>query len=64
MVCTDEDRVELSVMRHKCCVVAGKDFGSMIIMSVLSQFGLLKSACIHDWISVKQLVRVECVAGR
>lgn len=43
--------------------VAVRDFGSMIIMSVLSQFGLMKLACIHDWISMKQLVRAECVAG-
>ena len=34
----------------------------MIMMSDLSQFGLRKLACIHDFISVRELVRVECVA--
>ncbi len=33
------------------------DLGPMMIMSDLSQFSLRKLACIHDLISVRQLVR-------
>ncbi len=38
-----------------------KDLGQMIIMSDLSQFSLRKLVCIHDFILVRQLVRVRWV---
>ena len=37
----------------------GEGFEPMIIMSDLSQFSLRKLACIHDLISVRQLIRLE-----
>lgn len=40
-----------------------RDFGPMMILSDLSQFSLRELAYIQDLISVRQLVRVECVAG-
>ena len=45
-------------------VVTGfsEGFGTMMIISDLSQFRLRKLICIHDLMSVKQLVRVEWVA--
>ena len=43
-------------------MVLVSDFGPMMIMSDLSQLSLRKLICIHDLMSVRQLVRVECVA--
>ncbi len=36
--------------------------GPMMIMSDLSQFSLRKLVCIHDFISVRQFVRVGWIA--
>lgn len=47
-------------LAKKSWVVLVRDFGSMIIISNLSQFSLRKLACIHDFLSVRQLIRIEC----
>ncbi len=43
-------------------MVLARDLEPMMIMCDLSQFSLRKLACIHDLISVKQLVRVGWIA--
>lgn len=40
-----------------------RNLGPLMIMSDVSQFSWSRLACIHDLISMRQLVRVECVVG-
>lgn len=62
-ICAKGDRVELSMVRQMLWVVLVRDFGPLIIVSDLSQFSLRKLACIHDLITVRHLITVECVTG-
>lgn len=48
-----------SVKRRTCGWFLGRTMGPEIIISVLSWFSFRNLACIHNLISVRQLVRVE-----
>ena len=58
-MCWEGDRVVLSMVRQKLGLVLVRDMGPMMIMSDLSPLSLRKLVCIHDLVSVKQLVRAE-----
>ena len=49
----------LLMVKLKLWAVLMRDLGPMMGMSDLSQLSLRKSECIHDFILVKQLVRVQ-----
>ena len=52
----------LSILREKFWVERVRESGPMMIISDLLQLSLRKFLCIQDFISVRQVVRVEWVA--
>ena len=53
--------MEPSMLREKVWAERGRCLGLIMSISDLLQLSLRKFCCIHDFISVRQVVRVECV---
>ena len=47
------------MVKQKLCDVLKRNLGPMMIVSDLSQLSLRKLVCIHDLISLGQMVKVE-----